>query len=154
MILIEIIRAIRNIRSEYKVEPSKKISASIAAGNYFDLAARHGEIIQALAGLDKAGFHLSDTLAQKPAQSVAQVIGSGIEIYLPLTGLIDLEAERERLNKEVAQLEKRIAAGKVKLNNPNFVEKAPAAVVDKEREQLTDLEVQAAKIWERLKDLG
>jgi valyl-tRNA synthetase len=85
---------------------------------------------------------------------VAQVLSGGIEVYLPLTGMIDLDAEQARWHKEVAQLEKRIAASKVKLSNPNFTQKAPPVVVEKEREQLADLELQAAKIWERLKELG
>jgi valyl-tRNA synthetase len=153
-LLIEIIRTIRNIRSEYGVEPAKKISAYIAAGTHTDLITKHQEILVALARLEKDELHISQSLAEKPAQTVAQVISGGIEIYLPLAGMIDLDAERERLRKEVAQVEKRIASGKVKLNNPNFIEKAPAAIVQKEREQLADLELQAAKIWERLKQLG
>ncbi len=153
-ILIDIIRTIRNTRSEYNVEPAKKITAHIAAGSHYDLVTKHQEIIVALARLEKDGFHLASTLPKKPDQSVAQVISGGIEIYLPLAGLIDLEAERERLHKEVAQIEKRVAAGKIKLNNPAFIQKAPAAVVEKERDQLANLELQAAKIWERLKELG
>jgi valyl-tRNA synthetase len=153
-LLIEIIRTIRNIRSEYGVEPAKKISAYIAAGAHTDLITKHQEILVALARLERDELHISQSLAEKPAQTVAQVISGGIEIYLPLAGMIDLDAERERLRKEVAQVEKRIASGKVKLNNPNFIEKAPAAIVQKEREQLADLELQAAKIWERLQQLG
>ncbi|MBI1879980.1 MAG: class I tRNA ligase family protein, partial [Chloroflexi bacterium] len=153
-LLIEIIRAIRNIRSEYGVEPAKKISAYIAAGANTDLVSKHQEILVALARLEKDELHIAESLAEKPAQTIAQVISGGIEIYLPLAGMIDLDAERERWHKEVAQLEKRIAASRIKLNNPNFIEKAPASVVEKEREQLVDLELQAAKIWERLKGLG
>jgi valyl-tRNA synthetase len=153
-LLIEIIRAIRNIRSEYNVEPGKKISAQIAAGVNADLLIKHQEILVALARLEKDELHIVTTLPRKPEQAVAQVVSGGIEIYLPLAGMIDLEAERGRWHKEVAQLEKRIAASRVRLNNPNFTGKAPAAVVEKEREQLADLELQAAKIWERLKELG
>lgn len=153
-LLIEIIRTIRNTRAEYNVEPGKKISAYIAAGTNADLLTKHQEILVALARLEKDELHIATTLARKPDQAVAQVVSGGIEIYLPLAGMIDLDAERERWHKEVAQLEKRIAAGKVRLSNPNFTEKAPAAVVEKEREQLADLELQAAKIWERLKELG
>jgi len=93
-------------------------------------------------------------LHQKPEQSVAEVIAGGTEIYLPLAGMIDLDAEVARWQKEVADLEKRIAASKGKLNNPNFVQKAPIEVVGREREKLADLELQAAKIWDRLKELG
>jgi valyl-tRNA synthetase len=153
-ILIDIIRTIRNIRSEYNVEPAKKVTAHIAAGSHYDLVAKHQEMIIVLARLEKEGFHLASTLPQKPDQSVSQVISGGIEIYLPLAGLMDLEAERDRLHKEVAQVEKRIAASKVKLNNPDFMQKAPPVVVEKEQAQLADLELQAAKIWERLKELG
>jgi valyl-tRNA synthetase len=153
-LLIEMIRAIRNIRSEYNVEPGKKIAASIAAGPHYDLITKHQEIVVALARLEKDDFRVAASLDQKPAQAVAEVISGGIEIYLPLAGMIDLEAERARWHKEVAQLEKRIAASKVKLSNPSFTQKAPPAVVEKEREQLADLELQAGKIWERLKELG
>jgi valyl-tRNA synthetase len=153
-ILIDIIRAIRNIRSEYNVEPGKKIPAYLAAGNHLDLITRHQEIIVTLARLEKDEFHIHTDLSHKPEQAVAQVISGGIEIFLPLAGLIDVEAERQRLNKEVAQVEKRIATSKVKLSNPNFTEKAPAAVVEKERELLADLELQATKLWDRLRELG
>ena len=115
---------------------------------------RYQEILTSLARLDEKALNLSPTLAEKPPQSIGQVIGGGIEIYLPLAGMIDLEGERVRWQKEVSQLEKWIAASKAKLANPGFVKKAPAEVVEREREKLTDLELQAAKIWERLKELG
>jgi valyl-tRNA synthetase len=153
-IVIEIIRTIRNIRSEYNVEPAKRITAHIAAGANYNLLTKQKEIIVALARLDKDELRIAKSLSRKPDQAIAQVISGGIEIYLPLAGMIDLDAERERWHKEVGQLEKRIAAGKVKLNNPSFIQKAPAAIVEKEREQLADLELQATKIWERLKELG
>jgi valyl-tRNA synthetase len=126
----------------------------IAAGENFDLLVRHREILTSLARLDPDTLHLATALHQKPEQSVAEVIAGGTEIYLPLAGMIDLDAEVARWQKEVADLEKRIAASKGKLNNPNFVQKAPIEVVGREREKLADLELQAAKIWDRLKELG
>ena len=152
--LIEIIRAVRNIRSEYNVEPAKRIAAYVAAGDSYELVDRHREILTTLARLDGDNLHLTTTLTEKPEQAIGQVIGGGIEIFLPLAGMIDLDAERKRSQKEVSQLEKRIAASKSKLANPGFTQKAPAQVVEKERERLVDLELQAAKIWERLKELG
>jgi len=95
-----------------------------------------------------------DTLADKPADALTQVIEGGIEIVLPLAGLIDVAAERDRLQQEAADLEKRIAGSRKTLANENFVSKAPAAVVDKERAKLADLEAQAAKIQDRLTGLG
>ncbi len=153
-VLIEVIRAIRNIRSEYDVEPAKRIAAYLAGGEHYDLLVKHQEIITALARLDGERLELSVSLAEKPAQAAGQVIAGGIEIFLPLAGMIDLAAERERCQKEIAQLEKLIAASKTKLANPGFVNKAPAEVVEREREKLADLELQAAKTWDRLKELG
>ena len=62
--------------------------------------------------------------------------------------------ERGRCQQEIAQLEKRIAASKAKLANPGFVQKAPAEVVERERARLADLELQAGKTWDRLRELG
>jgi valyl-tRNA synthetase len=152
--LIEIIRTIRTIRSEYNVEPAKRIAAHIAAGDNFDMLAKHQDIVTAMARLDAAQLRLVKTLAEKPAQAVGQVISGGLEIYLPLAGLVDLDAERKRCRAELTQLDQRIAAGQSKLANPGFVNKAPAAVVAGERQKLADLEVQAAKTRERLQELG
>jgi valyl-tRNA synthetase len=153
-LLIELIRVIRAIRSKYNVEPARRITAHIAAGEHFEVLARHKEILITLARLEPNNLHLRSVLPQKPEQAIAQVISGGIEIYLPLAGMIDLAAERERARKDMAQLEKRIAASKGKLNNAGFVQKAPPEVVKREREWLADLELQAAKIQERLKELG
>ncbi len=152
--LIEIIRTIRNIRSEYNVEPGRQIGAYIAAGDNYELVSRHQDIVTSLARLDGEQLKLSATLPEKPDQAAGQVIGGGIEIYLPLAGMIDVEAERIRCQQEIAQLEKRIAASKSKLANPDFIQKAPAEVVERERERLTDLELQATKTWDRLRELG
>ena len=118
------------------------------------LVSRHQDIVTSLARLDGEQLTLSAALPEKPDQAVGQVIGGGIEIYLPLAGMIDVEAERTRCRQEIAQLEKRIVASKSKLANPGFVQKAPAEVVERERERLADLELQAAKTWDRLRELG
>jgi valyl-tRNA synthetase len=152
-LIIELIRAIRNIRSEYNVEAARRIKAYIVAGEQYDLFVKHREIITTLARLDEAELTLVSKLAEKPAQTVAQVISGGIEIYLPLAGMIDLKAERERTQKDLAQLEQRIAAGRNKLNNANFVQKAPAEVVEREQEKLADMEAQADKLKMRLQEL-
>lgn len=155
-LIMELVRTIRNIRSEYNVEPAKRIKAYIAAGDNYDLLARHPEIFTSLARLDPAELRLVPTLTdtEKPRQAIGQVISGGVELYLPLAGMIDLEAEQRRWQQEVAQLEKRIAASKTKLHNDSFVQKAPADVVEKERQKLADMELQAAKIWGRLQELG
>ena len=153
-ILIEVIRTVRNIRSEYNVEPGKQIKAVIVAGAHHALLSRHVDILTTLARLDVDSLVLKPVIKAKPEQAVGQVISGGIEVYLPLAGLIDLQAELERVRKDLAFLENGIKASQSKLNNKSFVQKAPPAVVTKERERLADLETQLAKVQERLKELG
>jgi valyl-tRNA synthetase len=151
---MELIRTIRNIRSEYNVEPGKRIPAHIAAGEHLPVLKKHAEIVAALGRLDEQALRMEASLPKKPDGCIAQVISGGVEVHLPLAGMIDLDAERSRAQKELAQLEGWIAASKAKLNNKGFTEKAPPAVVAKERDKLADLELQAAKVQQRLQGLG
>jgi valyl-tRNA synthetase len=153
-LLMEAIRTIRNIRSEYNVEPGKRIIAYLAGGDYAEVLTHQQEILVNLARLDADQLTIVPTLDEKPEQSVSQVISGGIEIYLPLAGMIDLDAEKERLEKELAQLEQRITGSEKKLENKNFVEKAPADVVQRERDRLDDMKVQAEKIKKQIEDFG
>ncbi len=149
-LLINIIRAIRNARSEYNVEPGKRVTALIAAGEKAKLISRQKDILIALAKLDADTFTVAETLTEKPADALTIVAEGGIEIYLPLAGLVDIAAERARLQKELSQVEQGIARSEKMLANENFTGKAPAAVVDRERAKLADLQAQAAKLRERL----
>jgi valyl-tRNA synthetase len=76
-LMIELIRAVRNIRSEYNVEPGKRIPATIVAGDHLQTLERHSNIISTLARLDEAQLTITATLAQQPAQSVSQVVSGG-----------------------------------------------------------------------------
>ncbi|MBU1879356.1 MAG: hypothetical protein KJ734_10440, partial [Chloroflexi bacterium] len=77
----------------------------------------------------------------------------GVECYLPLAGLVDLDAERARLRKELDDMAAQIARLEALLANPGFTGKAPAAVVDKERTKLADLQERQALLQARLDEL-
>ncbi len=153
-IMIDLVRTIRNSRAEYRVEPAKWISAYIVAGDQTTMLVKHREVISKLARLEDSSLHIAPQLDQKPAQAIGLVISNGIEIYLPLADMIDLTAERERLTKELARLSQWMTATQGKLNNGNFVNKAPAAVVQQERDKLADLEVQQTKMKAQLQQLS
>jgi len=87
-----------------------------------------------------------------PARAVAVVVGD-VVVYLPLAGLVDLEAERARLSKKVDEIEERIARSQNLLAG-EFAQKAPAHVVQRERDKLADLQAEQAKLEERLAALG
>jgi valyl-tRNA synthetase len=137
-LLMEMIRAARNIRAEMKVPLGKKADIVLIAE-----PAQLGEIegsadyLRQLAQAANLQFLPSGTAP--PAQA-AKAHVRGIDIYLPLAGLIDIEKETARLQKEITTCENELTRLSAKLNNPAFVSKAPAEVVEKEQGKLAEIE--------------
>jgi valyl-tRNA synthetase len=152
-LVMDAIRAIRNARAEYNVEPARRIVAYIATGEMYDLFLSQRDILVELARLDSDTLRLAQTLLDKPEQALTLVVG-GVEIYLPLTGMVDLDAERERLQKELTRIDDGIARSQKLLSNQGFTDQAPAEVVQKERDKLSNLQEQAEKLRERLATLA
>src|SRR5258706_10470380 len=103
----EIVRAIRNLRAEKNVAPSKRIAAHISAGSKTDLLKAQAKFIAALSGLNEAELIIAEALKDKPKDAVSLVVGS-VEIYLPLAGVVDLANEKTRLEKELKEAESNI----------------------------------------------
>ncbi len=148
-VAMDVIRAIRNIRSEMNVPLGKKAPAIISANSpyAYTLLDLTKDYICNLATVDE--LTLANQLAEKPAQAAAAVV-AGIEIYLPLSGLIDMEKEIARLEKEVEKAQQEIARVEGKLHNEGFIAKAPAAVIEKEKEKLAQYQANASALIERL----
>ncbi len=146
-LLMEIVRGIRNVRAEYNVQAGKRIPATIAAGKALTLLEARRPLFVFLARLDEAALQIVPE-SEKLPQAATIVVGE-VVIYLPLAGMIDLEAERARLRKKLAGVEKRIAAGRARLDGP-FAQKAPAHVVEAERRRLAEMESEAAQLRENL----
>jgi valyl-tRNA synthetase len=106
-------------------------------------------VIASLAGLNETEFVVHESLADKPSEAAALVVGS-VEIYLPLAGLVDLAEERTRLEKELKEARSHIERLE-KLLAGDFASKAPAALVQKEREKLEGYKGTAEKIEAQLK---
>jgi valyl-tRNA synthetase len=149
--VIELIRAIRAVRTDYKVEPARRIAAQVAGGASTEMLAANRELLVSLARLD--GEQLAIVAATEvPAQSAPVVVGD-VVAYLPLAGMVDLAAERARLEKEITALEGRIRASEGKLAGP-FAERAPAEVVQRERDNLAAMRVELAQVREQREVLG
>ena len=88
----------------------------------------------------------------KPESSAAEVVGT-IQVFVPLAGLIDLDVERERTQKQLDAAEKQLSGIRARLANAAFLEKAPKHVVDRERERGEELEQRIAKLTEHLQEL-
>ncbi|MGC8878135.1 MAG: valine--tRNA ligase [Anaerolineae bacterium] len=148
-LVMEVIRAIRNVRTEYNVEVGRHIPAIIVAGEKAAVFRSQADVLIQLAHLDTERLDIVADLEARPQQALALVVG-GVEVYLPLAGMIDVEAERARLSKELERVTEQLARSERTLSNPNFVNKAPPEVVEKERAKMTALQEQAVKLRQRL----
>lgn len=141
--LVELITQIRNIRAELGVSPGKEIRI-LYEGNLLE------EQISYLKALAKASEVAP--LKSKPDKAVTAVV-AGITAYMPLEDMIDFDKEIARLKAEIQKMEKEIKIASGKLQNQGFVTKAPAQVVEKEREKLADYQNKQQKLIQRLKEL-
>ena len=128
---MDVIRAIRNLRSEVNVSPGKKADAVIITNSEkaYDILNNVQSYIKSLATVDTLTLGIQ---LERPEQAVTQVV-QGVEIFLPLKGLIDMDKEIARLEKEIEKTESEIQRLDKKLNNQGFLAKAPQDVVEKER---------------------
>ena len=145
----EIVRSIRNARAEKKVSPARRIAAMIVGGAKTALLEEQASIIAALAGLDYSLLSILDSLKAKPEGAIALVVGA-IEIYLPMAGLVDMDEQRMRLEKELADTQAQIDRLE-KLLASDFASKAPAQVVQKERDKLAAYKETAGKLQAQIK---
>jgi len=146
--VMETIKAVRNMRAEVNVPPGKKSEVILlAAAEWQEVLAANAQYIRTLAAAEPVT--VLPLTAAKPENAMAAVV-SGVEVYLPLKGLIDVEKETARLNKERESLEKEIARVAGKLANESFVAKAPAEVIEKERAKEREYREKLAAISERL----
>jgi valyl-tRNA synthetase len=145
--LQDVIRAIRNARNEYKVDAFKRIPALISAGAHATMLHENRAAIESLARIDAAALDIGPT-REAPAQAVTCALGD-ITVYLPLAGMVDLEAERQRLRDELTALEAQIVKAEALLAS-DFAQRAPAKVIEKERARLSDAQAKRDEITRQL----
>ena len=143
----QFIIAIRNIRGEMDISPSKELPVLLKNVNDNDQR-RLNENQQFLSSLAKLESITVLTDNEQGPASASAVVGD-LSVLIPMAGLIDKEAELARLDKAIDKLEKDAARTRGKLGNENFVGKAPAAVIDKEKAKLADAESGLAKMQEQ-----
>ena len=146
-----VITALRNIRGEASIKPSQVITVLLQNGSAADRiqAQNSSEMLKRLAKLTSIEWLEADREA--PPNALALV--GDLKVMVPLAGLIDIAAERARLAKEVARSESDLQKLNGKLSNAAFVSKAPAAVVEKERQKATELESTLRTLAEQLQQL-
>jgi len=146
--IMDSIKAIRNMRAEVNANPGKKIPAiMLVSKDLREVVANNDSYIKLLGGIDN--LELRPLNGEKPENAMAAVV-TGIEVYLPLAGLIDVEKETQRLSKELAAMEKDLQRAGGKLNNAGFLAKAPEDVIAKERAKYEELSGKIEAVKKRM----
>ncbi len=143
-----LILGVRKIRSGYNIAPGKRLSILFQDGSEQDqqYLQQHETFLLSLAKLESITWlNAGDDAPESATSLVGQM-----KVLIPMAGLIDKDAELKRLNKEIEKTDKAYQALDKKLANPGFTGKAPAAVVEKEKEKLADLETKLASLKEQL----
>jgi valyl-tRNA synthetase len=150
--VMDVVKAIRNARAEKGVEPSRRIPATISAGSDQVLFEGQRSLIAHLARLDPGRLTITNRLPVPPEEAVPLIVGS-IEVFLPLAGMLDAQAERARLQGEIDAATAQIVRLEALLGGA-FAERAPAIVVDKERTKLEALKSTREKLEANRRALG
>jgi valyl-tRNA synthetase len=142
--LKKVVEAIRSIRSEMTIAPGKWLPILFRTSSSTDIAntERHQRLLTALAKIESLQWLQTQ---ESPPPSATAIVGE-LEIFIPMAGFINKDEELARLNRELAKLEKDLTQIENKLKNPQFVDKAPAEVVDKERARQEELKTTRAKL--------
>jgi len=150
-LVMEVIRGIRNIRGEVEVPPSREIAAILDCGSDESLHVlkRNEGYVMSLARLSDLAMGRAP---ERPADAAVQVAGD-VQIIIPLKGLVNVEEEEKRLLKELGKVDKDIDFLGKKLENPDFVGRAPAAVVAKERDKLEEFANKKQVLLENLEKI-
>ena len=145
----ESIGVIRNLRAEYQVEPAKKIEAFFVSKDYKDVLEQNTDVICFLARVEN--LHIQSDSEQR--ENMASQFIEGLEIHLPLAGMVDPAKEKKRLEKEIAKLSGYVQGLEKKLSNKKFLENAPDDIIQAEKERLEIAQESLNKSQEQLENL-
>ena len=149
--VIDVVRAVRNLRAEFRLPSGESIPATVDAPGLGPVLEAETSTISSLARLSQLSLGETDGTGSDDRVSVVLPVGT---VTVPLGGLVDVDRERARLRDELGELESRLAKQSARLANDAFVSKAPEDVVERERERLTRTEERRKRVLEILSRLG
>ncbi len=149
--VMEVVKAIRFLRGEVALPPAKKAKVVLRVPEEYAALLRDEEVVLKKLAFAEEVIFLQEG-EEKPEKALTALSGK-IEVYLPLEGVVDIEGEIGRLQKELAEVEKDLVQVTRKLSNSQFVQKAPPQVVQKNQDKQEDLSMRRQKLQERLQEL-
>jgi valyl-tRNA synthetase len=150
--IIDIIRTIRNIRSEHNVESGQWVEAQIFAGELTGEITTYGTVIETLARSRPVTF-LNERHEPQKGENVVVSVLKDAEVYIPMESMVNVMAERTRLQKEIEQNEAEMGRLETRLQDAQFTGRAPAAVVEKERNKLVTIQERLTRLKQELQRL-
>ncbi len=144
--IINVITKIRQLRAENKIEPARKIPITIFGHEHLETLKENKSEILRLARVSELTL---EEKGEKLSNASTEVV-NGIEIFIPLEGLVDTKKEKERLTKEISNLENYLKSLKAKLSNTKFTDNAPAEIVKGEKKKMKEAEEKLEKMKEQL----
>ncbi|MBN3556318.1 valine--tRNA ligase [Fictibacillus nanhaiensis] len=150
-LITEVIRSVRNIRSEMNVAPSKPIELQIKPKNKEILKALESNRQYLVRFCNPGELIISDEISA-PEKSMSTIL-TGLEMYLPLEGLLNIDEEIKRLEKEAEKYAKEVERVQKKLSNEGFMKKAPEKVIEEERAKEADYQEKLDNVLARIKEL-
>ncbi len=152
--LKDIIVGIRNVRTTNKVHPSKKSKLIFVTKNLRDMIINSKELIQKLGFANEIVIEdKKENLDENMLKNAVSILTKETEVYIPLEDLVNIEEEKQRLEQEITRLEAEVQRASKMLSNPGFVNKAPEAKINEEKEKLAKYEDMLKATKERLENL-
>ena len=151
--VIEIVRSIRNVRAQYKVKPSKWIAARVYTGGLLSKLSAEANMIETLAKARPVTI-LGRQKRESTKDKELVLVLKEAEVVVPLAGMVDRLAEEQRLIRESEEIKGRITQLEARLRGEAFLEKAPAQVVEKEKQKLAMLEDKLRRLHQELSQLN
>ncbi len=148
--IMDVIKAVRARRAEMNVAPSRKAELTVVT-SLGDVFSKGIPFFLRLASTTEVEI---TTEAPQSVDGLVSLVTADAKLYIPLAELVDLDAERKRISKELEKKQKYLAGIQSKLANEKFVSKAPEAVIQRERDNLSKTEREIAQLEESLKALG
>jgi len=152
--IIELVHAVRNARAEYKVDVTRWIAAELYAGDITDAVKAYANVIETLARVRPVTFFNRRRGEKEEAKNALVLVLKDADVVIPMESMVDMQAEKERLTKEISGAEAEKDRLGVRLADQAFLTKAPAAVVNKEKEKLATLTDKVARLKQELGKLG